>query len=267
MDRAHLGLATFHCPGLNLWSWVELAQELGLGGVELRADPGIAHPDELSSQDLRRLRALAQNGLWLSLHMPIHGVNLTWPVRAVAAASLGELVRTVDLAAEIGADVVVIHPGRLPAEYVPFPEWHERSLDLLRFALGVLLPRAARGGVKLALENLGNGRDRGLVQTAEEHLAILREFPELGACFDLGHLHTLGGSPRAYIRALAERLLHVHLHDNRGDWDAHLPLGEGTAPWREALAALAEQGFHGRIILELPDPEGLKRSVRLLLGS
>ncbi len=264
MDRAQLSLATFHCPGMTLWSWVELAQELGLGGVELRADPGLAHPDELSPQDRRRLRALSEGGLSLSLHMPIHGVNLTWPVRSVAAASLGELVRTLELAGEIGADVVVIHPGRLPAEYVPFPEWHERSWNLLRAALGLLLPRAAGLGVRIALENLGNGRDRGVVQTPAEHAAILREFPELWACFDLGHLHTLGGSPGEYLALIGPRLIHVHLHDNRGDWDAHLPLGEGTAPWRETLQALKALGFSGRIVLELPDVDGLKRSVALL---
>ncbi len=265
MNRARLGLATFLRPGMNLWSWVRLAQELELGGVELRADPGIAHPEELSPQDLRQLRKLSQTGLSLSVHMPIHGVNLTWPVRTAAAASLGELVRTVDLAGEIGADVVVVHPGRLPEEYLPFPEWHKRSRDLLRFSLALLLPRAEKTGLKVALENLGNGRDRGLVQTAEEHREILDEFPELWACFDLGHLHTLAGSPRAYIAALAHRLIHVHLHDNRGDWDAHLPLDEGTAPWRETVEALAENGFSGRVVLEIPDPAGLQRSVEKIL--
>ncbi|MBC7222171.1 sugar phosphate isomerase/epimerase [Candidatus Bipolaricaulota bacterium] len=265
MDRSQLGLATFHRPGMDVWSWVELAQELALGGIELRADPGIAHPDDLSSSDRKKLREVGQSGLRLSLHMPIHGVNLVWPVRAVAAASLGELLRTVELAAEIGADVVVIHPGRLPEEYLPFPAWLERSRDLLRFSLSVLLPQAEKLGVKLALENLGNGRDRGLVQNAQEHLAILSEFPGLWACFDLGHLHTLGGSPREYIQALSPRLLHVHLHDNRGDWDAHLPLGEGTAPWRETLSALLENGFAGRVILEIPDPEGLRQSLRRIL--
>ncbi len=266
MERAQLGLATFHRPGMDVWSWLELAQELGLGGIELRADPGIAHPDDLSFSDRQKLRKLGENGLRLSLHMPIHGVNLTWPVRSVAAASLGELVRTVELAGELAADVVVIHPGRLPEEYLPFPEWLARSRDVLRFALSVLLPRAEGLGVKLALENLGGGRDRGLVQTAEEHLAILGEFPELWACFDLGHFHILGGSPRQYIQALLPRLIHVHLHDNRGDWDAHLPLGEGTAPWQETLSALEENGFSGRVILEIPDPAGLRQSLKKILG-
>lgn len=266
MDRAQLSLASFHRPGMNLWSWVELAQKLGLGGVELRADPGLAHPSELSPEDRRRLRALRENGVEVSLHMPIHGVNLTWPVHSVAAASLGEVVQALDLAGEIGATVVVLHPGRLPEEYLPFPEWWERSRDLLRFALSLLLPRAERYGVRLALENLGNGRDRGLVQTAEEHRALLAEFPELWACFDLGHLHTLGGSPQPYVQALAHRLIHVHLHDNRGDWDAHLPLGEGSAPWQETVRALEESGFSGRVVLEIPDPQGLARSVENLLA-
>jgi sugar phosphate isomerase/epimerase len=249
---------------MNLWSWVELAQELELGGVELRADPGIAHPHELSRADRQRLREFGKNGLQLSLHMPIHGVNLTWPVQSVAASSLGELLRTLDLAGEIGADVVVIHPGRLPEEYLPFPEWWEKSRDLLRFSLALLIPHAEKAGIRLALENLGRGRDRGLVETAEEHIALLSEFPSLWACFDLGHLHTLGGSPRDYIPLVAQRLLHVHLHDNRGDWDAHLPLGEGTAPWRETLEILEETGFSGRVILEIPDPQGLRHSLKKL---
>lgn len=266
MDRTRLSLATFLRPGMDLWTWIRLAQELELGGVEIRADPGIGHPDEISLEDRRKLRALQEKGLTLSVHMPIHGVNLTWPVRAVAAASLGELVNTVDLAGEIGADVVVLHPGRLPEEYLPFPKWHTRSLDLLRFSLALLLPHAAKHGVNLALENLGNGRDRGLVQTLEEHRVLLAEFPELWACFDLGHLHTLGGSPQPYIEALARRLIHVHFHDNHGDWDAHLPLDDGTAPWREAVQALRKTGFSGRVVLEIPDPVGLRRSIEKILS-
>ncbi|MCS7240027.1 MAG: sugar phosphate isomerase/epimerase [Candidatus Bipolaricaulota bacterium] len=262
MDRLQFGLATFHRPGMDVWSWVELARKLALGGVELRADPGIAHPDDFSPQDLCRLRHLSGDGLRVSLHMPIHGVNLTWPVRSVAAASLGEVARTIDLAAEINADVVVIHPGKIPEEYASFPQWLVRSRELLRFALAVLLKKAEKAGVRLALENLGGTRDRGLVQTAEEHLALLQEFPELWACFDLGHLHTLGGSPKDYIKSISHRLIHVHLHDNLGDWDAHLSLGEGNAPWVETLQTLEELGFSGRIILEIPDPQKLTESLK-----
>lgn len=266
MDRSQFSVATFHRPGMDLWSWVELAKARGLGGVELRADPGIAHPEELSARDLQRLRGLHNDGLRISLHMPIHGVNLTWPVRSVAAASLAEVRRTVELAGEISADVVVIHPGKVPEEYVGFSQWMERSRELLRFALALLIPKAEKLGVHLALENLGGTRDRGLVQSAEEHLALLQEFPGLWACFDLGHLHTLGGSPKEYIKSVFPRLIHVHLHDNCGDWDAHLALGEGTAPWLETLQTLEDLGFSGRIVLEIPEPQKVDQSLERIFS-
>lgn len=266
MDRTQLGLATFHRPGMDLWAWAELAQDLGLGALEIRADLGIAHPDELSSQDRLRLRALTKERMKISVHMPIHGVNLTWPVRSVAAASLREVLHTVELAAELGAEVVVLHPGTLPEEYVSFPKWIERSRDLLRFSLSLLLPHAGRAGVRLALENKHRARDLGLVSSAGEHRQILEEFPDLGACLDVGHLHTFGHPVQDYIEALGERLIHVHLHDNRGDADSHLALGEGTAPWKEALVSLRKNSFSGRVILEIPDPDGLRRSVEKILG-
>ena len=266
MDRDQLGLATFHRPGMDLWSWIRLAEELELGALEIRADPGIAHPDELSPKERASIRALARNGLKISVHMPIHGVNLTCPSPRLSAASLGEVLRSVEFAGEIGADVVVIHPGTLPEEYVPFRKWRERAWELLRFSLSLLLSQAKRENIRLALENKQRARDLGLVGSLEEHLRVLSEFPDLWACLDVGHLHTFSRSPRDYISGLGKRLIHVHLHDNFGDHDAHLPLGEGNVPWEEALRALRENGFSGRVILEIPDPDGLRHSVEKVLG-
>jgi len=266
MDRDQLGLATFHRPGMDLWSWIRLAEVLVLGALEIRADPGIAHPDELSPKERASIRALARNGLKISVHMPIHGVNLTCPSPRLSAASLGEVLRSVEFAGEIGADVVVIHPGTLPEEYVPFRKWRERAWELLRFSLSLLLSQAKRENIRLALENKQRARDLGLVGSLEEHLRVLSEFPDLWACLDVGHLHTFSRSPRDYISGLGKRLIHVHLHDNFGDHDAHLPLGEGNVPWKEALQALRENEFSGRIILEIPDPDGLRHSVEKVLG-
>jgi len=49
--------------------WAELAHRLGLEAIEVRAEPGFAHPEELGAADRRGLRrALA--GLDVSLHAP-----------------------------------------------------------------------------------------------------------------------------------------------------------------------------------------------------
>ncbi|HAF70949.1 MAG: AP endonuclease, family 2 [Acetothermia bacterium 64_32] len=265
MERSQLGLATFLTPDLDLGGWIDLAAELALGWVELRADPGMAHPGELSPQARKALRGrLVESGLKVSLHVPIFGVNLTSPIPRIAEASLAEHVDALDLAGELGARVVVLHPGGLPPEYLNVPGAYERARSRLEFCLAVLLPRAERLGLTLAIENKQRGPSRDLILTPEEHLSVLKGLSGLGACLDFGHLHTLNGDPAGYVNALGGRLVHVHLHDNHGGKDEHLGLGLGSAPWREAVAALAEAGYKGAVILEIPDPAQLRESVRLL---
>ncbi len=265
MDRRRFGLSTFLYPGMDLGRWLDLVLDLGLGGVELRADPRAAHPTELPPAARRRLRGrLKALGLWSTVHAPIYGVNLASPIPTLASASLRETVATVDLAADLESDLVVIHPGHVDEDYLSLDGEKDLAWRRFLFAVGVVLSRARRRGTKVVLENKQHGRGWDMVHTSTEHARALDEFPELGACLDLGHLHTTGEDPVAYVTALGERLVHVHLHDNRGARDEHLPLGRGSVDWHEAFAALTGAGYRGRIVLEIPDPQGLRESVTLL---
>ncbi|HEU69074.1 MAG TPA: sugar phosphate isomerase/epimerase [Candidatus Acetothermia bacterium] len=265
MDLKDVGLSTFLWPGMSVGGWVELAGELGLGGVELRTDPRAAFPPDLALAERRELRdRLAKAGLWCTVHVPIYGVNLASPFPSLAAASLGEVVEAVDLAADVGAELVVVHPGHVDPDFLPLDGERERATQRFRFALEVILAWARRREVKVAVENKQRSPGWDMVHSAAEHRSVLDWFRTLGACLDFGHLHTLGGEPASYVAALGERLVHVHLHDNHGERDEHLPLGTGTVPWRVALAALAGRGYGGRIVLEIPDPAGVRKSVAVV---
>jgi sugar phosphate isomerase/epimerase len=265
MDRRRLGLSTFLWPGMDLARWLDLAAELGLGGVELRADPRAACPSDLSPDDRRRLRdRLEERGLWSTVHAPIYGVNLAAPIRSLAAASLGEVLASVDLAAAVGSRLVVVHPGHVDEDYLPLDGERDHAWQRFLFALEAILSRAGRHGVQVALENKQRGRGWDMVYAPEDHARVVDRFPELGACLDFGHLHTTGGAPAAYVTALGERLVHVHLHDNRGERDEHLALGHGGVAWQEALEALDGAGYRGAVVLEIPDPDALRESVAVL---
>ena len=262
MDRTRLGLTAFLRPEMDVEDWIDLAHELGLGWLELRADPGLAHPEDLTPQERRRLKEhLREAGLRASLHAPIHGMNLVSPNLRLAAAALAEHVGTIELAPELGAKLVVFHPGGLPGEYARLPGAYERAWQRLGFVLDILVPTAVSRGVRLAIENKQAGAGRDLILTPEEHLRALEGRPELGACLDFGHLNTVEGDPAAFVRALGERLVHVHLHDNQGERDEHLGLGQGTVPWEAALRALGQVGYQGAVILEIPDPDQARDSV------
>lgn len=262
MDLRRFGLSTFLWPGMHLLRWLDLAAELGLGGVELRADPRAAYPQDLGPGGRRALREeLEARDLWSTVHAPIYGVNLASPLPSLAAAALSEVVQAVGLADDLGSRIVVVHPGHVDVDYLALDGERDQAWRRFSFALEVVLARARRAAVRVAIENKQRGRGWDMIYTSDDHNLFLDRFPDLGACLDLGHLHTTKGDPVAYVAALGERLIHVHLHDNRGEQDDHLTLGQGGVAWPQALEALGANGYSGSIVLEIPDPNGLRESV------
>jgi sugar phosphate isomerase/epimerase len=73
------------------------------------------------------------------------------------------------------------------------------------------------------------------------------------ACWDFGHavMNTRRfGQPLEPPEAFLSRVAHVHCHDV--DDEDHKPLIFGNVPWKRFLAMLANNGFDGTVILEVP---------------
>ena len=92
----------------------------------------------------------------------------------------------------------------------------------------------------------------------------------MGVCFDTGHVHQ-GQDHLGYIRAVAGRIVTVHLHDNYGDRDAHALPGEGNIDWPATLVALREAGYRGVLMSEagsetLSASETVREYVRRMRG-
>jgi sugar phosphate isomerase/epimerase len=74
--------------------------------------------------------------------------------------------------------------------------------------------------------------------------------------FDIGHgnIHTARSMTREYLFALADRLCHVHLSDNDGTSDGHLPFGaprQGSIDLKHELRMLRQFRFDGTLTLEV----------------
>jgi len=82
-------------------------------------------------------------------------------------------------------------------------------------------------------------------RTPEELLQLLSSF-DLGICFDVGHANTMGKID-AFL-AYKKRFVNVHLHDNLGERDQHLAVGEGNIDFKKLLASLS--GYQGRYVIE-----------------
>ncbi len=133
-------------------------------------------------------------------------------------------------------------------------------------AIARLAEDAEERGVTLMVENLGRfGR-------LEDLAPIFAAAPSARLHLDVGHANLArdrGEPNRApqLLDAFGDRLAHVHVHDNSGYRDEHLPLGAGSVDWPDAVRRVRATGYDGTVTLEVfsREREHLRSSRRLWL--
>ncbi|MDO5501915.1 MAG: sugar phosphate isomerase/epimerase family protein [Actinomycetia bacterium] len=175
----------------------------------------------------------------------IHAPTLLLTQRVWGSDPWTKVDRSIELALDVGAEVVVLHP--------PF-RWQKGYAE--GFVEGVA-EREAASGITLAVENMfpwRAGRKGGQRRELEAYLPHWDPVPQPYAhvTLDLSHTATAGSDALGMVAALGDRLAHLHLADGLGSVrDEHLVPGRGGQPCGEVLETLAEQGFEGSIVVEV----------------
>ena len=77
-------------------------------------------------------------------------------------------------------------------------------------------------------------------------------------CLDTGHIAVFSNlSVGDEVRHLSDKIKVLHIHDNGGKKDEHLPPFEGVIDWQDFSSALKEIGFDGVLSLEIVPKESL----------
>lgn len=211
----------------------EMAADLGYDGVEVMvwADP--------ISQSAGALRALAEHhGLDI---LSIHAPTLLLTQRVLSADPWGKVDGSIELAQQVGAPTVVLHP--------PF-RWQKEYAR--GFAEGVA-EREHASGITLAVENMFPWAARGRqVQAYLPHWDPVPQ-PYDHVTIDLSHTATARSDAMQMVLDLGARLSHIHLADGMLTTlkDDHLVPGRGTQPCAEVLQHLSTSGFDGAVVLEV----------------
>ena len=252
--------ATNH-PLRPLTEEIKTLVSLGFDYLELCLDPPHGLPEKLRPRLAEIRSVLAGVGLGLPVvHLPTF-VWLADVYSSIREASLTEVFKALDLAAEIGAEKAVLHPGYLTGLMTFTPDigkgYAAESLDKI-------LEQAAGLGVTICLENMFPRA--GHMHRPEEFTAVLDRHPGLMMTLDLGHANIR--APRdqaaAFVQIARGRIGHVHVGDNNGQEDEHLPLGAGRLDLAGGLAAIKASGYDRTITLEVfsPDRDYLAMSLK-----
>jgi sugar phosphate isomerase/epimerase len=241
-----------HLPWLRCAEFLPRILALGLAPEVAFKGPEL---DDLETTKINALaRELAAVGRRPTVHAPFFDLSPGAMEPLVRRLTLQRLTQSLEAAGLLGAQLMVIHPGFDRWRYPNLAAaWTSQAAD----CLAALLPLAERLDCRLAVENIYEETPETLV-----NLVATLGSPWLGHCFDIGHWRLFGKVPQAeWLAAIAPRLLHLHLHDNRGEADDHLAVGEGSIDFAPLLALLAQRPGPPSITLEAHDPDELQRSL------
>ncbi|MBD5785841.1 sugar phosphate isomerase/epimerase [Cellulosimicrobium terreum] len=230
--RIHVTLSTASVYPRRAAYAFETAADLGYDGMEV-----MVWSDE-TSQDAAALNRLAADH-----DMPIrsiHAPTLLVSQRVWGRSPGPKLRRSVELAQEVGAETVVVHP--------PF-RWQYRYA---REFADLVAELGDGSGVTVAVENMypWRGRKREMqaylpgwdpADHGYEHVTL-----------DLSHAAVARQDALGLLDVFDGRLAHVHLADGSESYkDEHLVPGRGDQPCDKVLTELVRRGWSGDVVVEI----------------
>lgn len=237
---------------------VKKAAEVGAQGIQVYATRGEMAPENMDARRIADFKALvADNGLVISALCGDLGGG--FGNKDENPDRVERSKRILDLAKELGTDVVTTHIGVVPTDSSidRYKVMQEACFELARYADEI--------GAHFAIE------------TGPETSAVLKGFLDslgstgVGVNLDPANLVMVtGDDPAGAVYNLRKYIVHTHAKDGKqlyykdpeivyglvkdslvtGPSFLEVPLGEGQVPWENYLNALEDIGYKGFLTIE-----------------
>lgn len=223
--------------------------EIGLEGTLLYAE---------SEEDFAFVAEVLQSaGLRCTLHAPffeLYPGSLDPYIRRLSRYKLQKAFDLIDIFKPAS---VVCHLGFEANKHgYKEEEWFKYSLE----AWQQFLDFAALRQTPFMLENTYEQSPQQLKRI----LAAL-DSPYAGFCLDVGHVMAFAKSRwQDWLPEMSPWLGQLHLHDNNGESDHHLGLGEGNFDFEDFFAYLNRQKLHPLVTLEAHHAGGMETGFRFM---
>lgn len=214
------------CDDCELTPTLELCRKHGLG-IEVQSfyDP-VNYTDEVIGKHARALAGVAP----VALHAPFADLcpgSLDGEVRMNTEA---RFVEACEVAEILNIKKLIFHNG-----YVPGTSHLENYVGRAVLFWNYFLPKIAPD-IEIFLENH--------LETEPAMLIDVVDAVEGGRLFinlDVGHVNTASKmSVLQWIEKCGKRIKYMHLHDNHGQKEEYLPLGQGNIPFAEVFTAVRQ---------------------------
>ncbi len=247
-DNMKIGASALAGIEYPLEKTLEFIENLGLDYVELVHQ----FPCEYLNVNL-----LESYNLKYTIHAPFMDVNIASLQDKSRSNSIAQIKESIDLANRLNCEAVVVHPGLtsfLPNKYFP-----QKVIESANSSIKELGEYSKDLGVLTTIENMPNFPSM-IYQNMFELNDLLVSL-DMHMTLDIGHANHAGYSAdEMYF----DSIKHIHAHDNFGDDDSHLALGEGSIELNTIINTLEKNNFDGIYIIEVNDYDSIKKSYEYL---
>jgi phosphoglucan,water dikinase len=232
--------------GFDAFEWFPDKKESGAGWAE----------SDISKEQRAFIKKTAlDHDICLSVHAP-------WQANPLRPESRDIFLKDIEFAQDIGASLINIHL------------YTDEGIASYVQAIVPLIKDLAKAGVKLSIENTPITRPQDFNELFRQLIDLgSTDMAHVGMCLDLGHANLCEATLNNYLKfidLLDSRvpIIHIHLHENYGDYDSHLPLFTGPAGKDDSgikgfIERMGRRNFSGCVIFEQwPEPPDLLNDAR-----
>ena len=188
--------------------------------------------DEPRFSDAEKLqKKLEEKKLRVTFHAPFIDLIMGHIDPLFKEAALKRLVSLKPFVEIFSPETVVVHGGYDPNRYDAKEEYWLEPARWFAERILKLYPET-----KVVVENTYEWDPGPIVK-------LLDEFQELFFCYDIAHAFIKGKVPlQDWLDALGDKTLEVHLSDNNGEFDDHIPMGEGLVEFAHMFRFFKKRG-------------------------
>ncbi|MEE9224061.1 MAG: sugar phosphate isomerase/epimerase family protein [Thermoplasmata archaeon] len=186
-------------------------------------------------------RLIPSYDLQLSIHAPFSDVNIGSFNLRIREEAVRQVIEAIHIADGVGMRTATVHPGFFSPLSFSSPK---KVLDITRESIRLIDSSIQGLGIRVGVENMPDM----VVTTCHkvQDLLYVIEGTDIGICFDVGHANTTGETEN--FLQCSDRFVNVHLHDNDGRSDPHMPMGAGTVDYESIIGKLSD--YTGTFVLE-----------------
>jgi sugar phosphate isomerase/epimerase len=253
-----LGMADYPNLEGSLEDFLVFASKMKIRVLELKLDKLEVLLSLSKIEEAHAIRNLSKSyDCEFFVHAPNIDTNLASINPFLRRASKKAICKAVAFAAELDAGLLVSHVGRLSRDYPQklVGKAMRNAIDSLR----KINHLSNDLGLIFTIENDHRSSDYVLAGQPEQ-INYLIENVGCKLTFDIGHANTIG-KIEDFTKLLDKSIVNVHLHDNDGRVDAHLPIGKGSIDFARVFKRTKTWRSKKPLIIECHSYAGLKESI------